>query len=171
MGFYLFEQEEVTRRYAGHVGPWNTVMFCSITKFWTDRTVLMLRWCWARQFPVRFLLTFPVIVNRKPSVLVKVLTQFSRIFFSLTSRYPNWTIEIFSQISATFETWIAFKVFGIYSLRHHGSLFREFLGPISQQQFSSIWNPNFMHFHSFLCSYIPPDNDRTVLSAAQRYTE
>jgi len=120
--FYLFEQEVVTRRYAGHVGPWNTVMLCLNMKFWTGRSVLILRWCWVRQLPVRFLLTFPVIVNRKPSVLGKVLTQFSRIFFSLTSRYPNWNIETFSQSSATFEKWIAFKVWGVYSLRHYGSL-------------------------------------------------
>lgn len=123
--FHLFEQEEVTRRYAGHVGAWNTAMLCLIMKFWTDRAERTgalcwhCSWCWVRQLFVRFPLTFPVIVKRKPSVLVKVLTQFSHIFFSLMSRYPTRTIETFSQNSATSETWIAFIVWGINSMRHH----------------------------------------------------
>lgn len=43
LGFHLFEQEEVRRRYAGHVGTWNTVMLCFTMKFWIDISMLMLK--------------------------------------------------------------------------------------------------------------------------------
>jgi len=85
LGFYVLEQEGVMRRYAGHVSAWSTAMFCSIMKFWTDiaeRVGALCwygRWCWVRRLSIRFLLTFTVVVNHKSSVLVKVLTQCSRI--------------------------------------------------------------------------------------------
>jgi hypothetical protein len=41
LSFHLFEQEDVTRRYAGHVGAWNTIMLCFTMKFWIDISVFM----------------------------------------------------------------------------------------------------------------------------------